>query len=47
VNLKILPTVSEFYVPSGRPIVMIGNGTGIAPFRSLVQYFMTSGVEIP
>lgn len=46
-HLRILPTVSEFYVPTGRPIIMIANGTGIAPFRSLTQYFMNSGVEIP
>jgi NAD(P)H-flavin reductase len=46
-HLRILPTVSEFYVPTGRPIFMIANGTGIAPFRSLAQHFMSGGAERP
>jgi NAD(P)H-flavin reductase len=40
--LKIKPSTSSFYVPSGRPLVMVANGTGIAPFRSLVQYFLAN-----
>lgn len=33
---------SSFYIPERRPIVMIANGVGIAPFRSLVQYFINN-----
>lgn len=46
-SLKILPSVSSFYVPEGRPIVMIANGTGIAPFRSLAQYLANAPTELP
>lgn len=46
-TLRLLPTTSSFYVPSGRPIVMIANGSGIAPFRSLTQYFLNHDTEMP
>jgi NAD(P)H-flavin reductase len=39
-SIRILPTNSSFYVPIGRPVVMIANGSGIAPFRSLTQYLI-------
>lgn len=39
-QIRLMETVSSFYVPSGRPIVMIANGSGIAPMRSLVQYLV-------
>jgi hypothetical protein len=45
--IKIKPTTSSFYIPSGRPMVMVANGVGIAPFRSLVPYFLSPGSERP
>jgi NAD(P)H-flavin reductase len=33
--IRIRPVQSSFYIPEGRPIVMIANGSGIAPFRSI------------
>jgi NAD(P)H-flavin reductase len=46
-SIKIKPTTSSFYVPLGRPVVMIANGVGIAPFRSLVQNYISTGTEMP
>lgn len=36
--MRIKPVSSTFYIPEDRPIVMIANGSGIAPFRSIAQY---------
>lgn len=37
--IRIKTIQSTFYIPEGkRPIVMIANGSGIAPFRSIAQY---------
>ena len=38
-SIKVNYIESTFYVPEGRPVVMIANGSGIAPFRSLTQKF--------
>lgn len=46
-QLRILPTASTFYVPENRPIVMIANGSGIAPFRSLVRYIKHHHAVLP
>lgn len=35
----MMVTPSQFYIPENRPLVMIANGSGIAPFRSLTQYY--------
>ena len=37
-NIKIQCIESKFYIPEGRPIIMIANGSGIAPFKSLIEY---------
>lgn len=42
-QIRVFPTRSSFYVPSGRPVVMIANGSGIAPFRSLTQCLLKTG----
>ena len=36
--MRIRPITSSFYIPEGRPICMVANGSGIAPFRSITQY---------
>jgi ferredoxin-NADP reductase len=37
IRIKTIP--STFYIPEEkRPIVMIANGSGIAPFRSIAQF---------
>ena len=36
--MRIRPVASSFYIPENRPIVMIANGSGIAPFRSIAEY---------
>lgn len=36
--IRIRPITSSFYIPEDRPIVMIANGSGIAPFRSIVHH---------
>ena len=36
--MRIRPVASSFHIPEDRPIVMIANGSGIAPFRSIVEY---------
>lgn len=46
-ELRILPSSSSFYVPENRPIVMVANGTGIAPFRSLVKYVTQNMNPLP
>lgn len=46
-QLRVLPTKSSFYVPEGRPIVMIANGSGIAPFRSLVKNIIQNYPALP
>lgn len=39
--IRIKPVVSSFYIPEDRPVIMIANGSGIAPFRSITQYYST------
>jgi sulfite reductase alpha subunit-like flavoprotein len=41
------PIDSTFYIPEGRPLVMIANGSGIAPFRSVVQYVVSNKIRLP
>lgn len=36
--ISINPIKSMFAIPENRPIVMIANGSGMAPFRSIAQY---------
>ena len=48
--VRISPIPSQFYIPYGRPVVMIANGSGIAPFRSLTQYMaeqLTEELRMP
>jgi len=33
--------------PTGRPIVMVATGTGIAPFRSMLEHRARVGIDIP
>ena len=44
-SLNVHYIESSFYVPEARPVVMIANGSGIAPFRSLVQKLVTLPAE--
>jgi ferredoxin-NADP reductase len=38
-SIRIKTVPSTFYIPEEkRPIVMIANGSGIAPFRSITRY---------
>ena len=37
-TLRIKADVSKFQIPEKDPLVMIGNGTGMAPFRSIVEF---------
>lgn len=34
--IRLYPIDSAFYIPENKPILMIANGSGIAPFRSIV-----------
>jgi len=36
-TLRISSFESTFSIPQ-KPLVMIGNGSGIAPFRSIIEY---------
>lgn len=47
ISLKIISSTTTFFVPEGRPIVMVANGAGIAPFRSIIQYIMSNSAKIP
>ena len=43
--IRIKPVASSFYIPEGRPLVMIANGSGIAPFRSISQFIASQPAE--
>ncbi len=45
--IRMKPIDSTFYIPEGRPLVMIANGSGIAPFRSVVQYVVSNKIRLP
>lgn len=38
-ELRIRSVHSTFAIAGSQPIVMVANGSGIAPFRSIAQYF--------
>lgn len=44
--IRINSFKSTFSIPNhGKPLSMIANGSGIAPFRSIIQYFSEKPVE--
>lgn len=45
--IKIMPATSTFFVPEGRPMAMVANGAGIAPFRSIIQYMVSNSTSMP
>lgn len=38
-KIKVLPSLFNLPTNSEIPIVMIANGSGIAPFRSILHYY--------